>query len=387
MKTNDIARSHYLLFFLILALVLTSCIPSTPIPPTILPITTGTEPRTLPSWLEIYFTNPADPHAADYEGGPDEILAAAIDHARLSVDVAIYSLNLWSIRDALIHAHQRGVVVRMVMESDNMDNKEVQQIQNAGIPIIGDQREGLMHNKFVVIDHTEVWTGSMNYTISSAYRDNNNLLRIHSTDVAEDYTTEFNEMFVDNLFGSDGRAKTLHPNLTIDGTPMEIYFSPDDGVAAHILSLLQGAQESIYFMAYTFTSDDLGKAIRQRAAAGVTVAGVMDDGQIKSSPATEYDRFMQAGLDVRRDGNAGLMHHKVILIDKKIVITGSYNFTVSAETTNDENVVVIHNANVAAQYLEEFQKVYNQAQSGSVQTTPQSIPTNPQSIPTTQVYP
>jgi phosphatidylserine/phosphatidylglycerophosphate/cardiolipin synthase-like enzyme len=368
MKTKNTARSQCVLFLLVLTLVLTACIPSTPDLPTTLPVTTGTESGTATGWLEIYFTNPADPHAADYEGGPDEFLAAAIDHARLSVDVAIYSLNLWSIRDALIHAHQRGVVVRMVMESDNMDNEEVQQILDAGIPIIGDQREGLMHNKFIVIDRSEVWTGSMNYTTSSAYKDNNNLIRIRSTDVAEDYTTEFNEMFEDDLFGPDGRAATPHPSMTINGTPIEIYFSPDDGVAAHILALLQGTQESIYFMAYSFTADDLGEAIRQRAAAGVTVEGVMDDGQINSNQGTEYDPFNQAGLDVRRDGNAGLMHHKVIIIDKKIVITGSYNFTASAETSNDENVVIIYNADVAAQYLEEFQKVYNQAQPGSVPT-------------------
>ena len=106
------------------------------------------------------------------------ILAAAIDGARLSVDVAAYSLNLWSIRDTLIHAHQRGAVVRMVMESDNMDDLEVQDLMDAGIPVVGDQHEGLMHDKFVIVDRAEVWTGSMNYTVGEAYTDNNDLIRI-----------------------------------------------------------------------------------------------------------------------------------------------------------------------------------------------------------------
>ena len=56
------------------------------------------------------------------------------------------------------------------------------------------------------------------------------------------------------------------------------------------------------------------------------------------------------------------MHHKVIIIDRSIVITGSYNFSASAEERNDENVVIIYNADIAAQYMEEFQKVYDQAQ-------------------------
>ena len=278
------------------------------------------------------------------------------------MDVAAYSLNLWSIRDALINAHQRGVTVRMVMESDNMDGQEVQDLQDAGIPILGDQREGLMHDKFIVIDRSEVWTGSMNYTVGGTYKDNNNLIRIRSSQVAEDYTNEFEEMFTDNLFGPDGTANTPNPKLTIDDTPVEIYFSPDDGVAAHLLELIQAAQESIYFMAYSFTSNDLGDAIVAQAQAGLTVAGVMDDGQVASNQGTEYDVFQQAGLDVRKDGNTnGLMHHKVIIIDKSIVITGSYNFTASAEKSNDENVVIIFNPDVAAQYMEEFARVYGQA--------------------------
>jgi len=362
MKTQKNARSQHIFILLVFTLVLTACISSTPDIPTLLPVTPGTGTGLATGWLEIYFTYPAGPHAADYEGGPDETLTAAIDQAHLSADVAIYGLNLWSIRDALIRAQQRGVVVRMVMDSDNMDNQEVQQIVDAGIPIIGDQREGLMHDKFIVIDRSEVWTGSMNYTISGAYADNNNLISIRSTQIAEKYTTKFNEMFERNLFGPDTRAATSNPSLTVDGTQIETYFSPEDGIAAQLLALLQDAQDSIFFMACSFTANDLGDVIRQRAAAGLTVAGVMDDEQINSNQGTEYDSFKNAGLDVRRDGNAGQMHHKVIIIDRSIVITGSYNFSESAEERNDENVVVIHNVEAAAQYLAEFQRVFEQAQ-------------------------
>jgi phosphatidylserine/phosphatidylglycerophosphate/cardiolipin synthase-like enzyme len=66
-------------------------------------------------------------------------------------------------------------------------------------------------------------------------------------------------------------------------------------------------------------------------------------------------------VDVRRDGIAGLMHHKLILIDDSIVITGSYNFTNSAETRNDENVIILFNTEAAARYLDEFWRVYAMA--------------------------
>ena len=313
------------------------------------------------SWFELYFTNPESPLASQKTGGPDGPLAGAIDAAHLSVDVAAYSLSLNSIRDALLRAHDRGVQVRMVMESDNLDRTDPQKLVDAGIPILGDRREGLMHDKFVVIDNSEVWTGSMNFTDSGAYADNNNLMRIRSVKMAENYTKEFDEMFVDDKFGPDVVAKTPYPRVTIDGTPIDVYFSPDDHVQAGFLDLVNNAQQSIYFMAFSFTSDPIGEAVRARAVDGVTVAGVMETDQVKSNIGTEFDPFKQAGLDVYQDANPGLMHHKVMIIDQSIVIFGSYNFTNSAETRNDENLLVIYNKEIAAQFITEFQRVYAQA--------------------------
>jgi phosphatidylserine/phosphatidylglycerophosphate/cardiolipin synthase-like enzyme len=214
----------------------------------------------------------------------------------------------------------------------------------------------------VVIDQSEVWMGSMNYTDSGTYKDNNNMFRIRSTKIAQDYTTEFNEMFVDDKFGPDVVAATPNPRVTVDGTQVEIYFSPDDHVQNAILPLIQNAQSSIYVLAYAFTSDPLGDAIRQRAAAGVKVSGVMEADQVASSPSSEYDAFRKAGLDIHLDGNSGQMHHKVMVIDGEIVVVGSYNFTASAEKTNDENLLVIYDPQIAEQFIQEYQRVYALAQ-------------------------
>jgi phosphatidylserine/phosphatidylglycerophosphate/cardiolipin synthase-like enzyme len=368
MRKRKDARSRLLVILLVMAFVQFACAQVSPGTPTPAPSVSPTDPVATLSTpavglLQVYFTDPTAPHASDYQGGPDVALVAALNQARLSVDVAAYSLNLWSIRDALINAHKRGVVVRMVMESDNMDNPEVQQIKDTGIPIVGDQRQGLMHNKFIVIDRLEVWTGSMNYTLSGVYKDNNNLIHIRSSEVAEDYTTEFHQMFTYALFGPDKSAGTPHPKGKVAGMPIEIYFSPQDNPAGRILELIINARQSIYFLAYSFTSNDFGDVLVSRAESGVFVSGVMDDGQAKTNTGSEYEPLVQAGLDVRLDGNqTGLMHHKVIIIDQQIVITGSYNFTNAAQTTNDENVVIIFSPQVAAQYMQEFQRVYAQAQ-------------------------
>jgi phosphatidylserine/phosphatidylglycerophosphate/cardiolipin synthase-like enzyme len=313
-------------------------------------------------WFELYFTDPKSPLAAQLTGGPDGPLAAAIDAARLSVDVAIYSLSLNSVRDALLRAHDRGVRVRVVMESDNLDRADAQRLIDAGIPVLGDRREGLMHNKFVVIDNSEVWTGSMNLTDSGAYEDNNEIMRIRSVKLAEDYVTEFEEMFIDDAFGETIMPATPNRRVTIDGTPIDVYFSPDDQVQSNFLDLVNNAQESIYFMAFSFTADPIGEAVRTRAQDDLIVSGVMDNDQINSNVGTEFDPFKQAGLDVLRDGNPGQMHHKVMIIDESIVIFGSYNFTNNAESRNDENMLVIYNEEIAAQFMQEFQRVYAEAQ-------------------------
>jgi len=361
MTQSKIAIKHCKLLIASISIWLSACnfLPSAaPVPTTI--ELTATVPAS--SWLQIYFTDPAAITSQGYEGGPDRPLVNAIDAARLSVDVAAYSLNLWSIRNALIHAEQRGVVVRMVMESDNMDNSEVQDLKDASIPILGDQQEGLMHDKFIVIDRSQVWTGSMNFTVGGAYKDNNDLICIQSGKVAEDYTAEFEEMFSEHRFAADGKAETPYPELTIDETQVEIYFSPDDGPAGRIVELIQEAQESVHFLAYSFTSNDIGTAMIDKAQAGLNVIGVMDGSQA-TQQGTEYDPFKAAGLDVRLDGNGkGMMHHKVIIIDEQIVITGSYNFTASAEENNDENLVIIHDQAAAAKYLEEFQRIYGEVQ-------------------------
>ncbi len=314
------------------------------------------------SWYQIYFTDPSSPTATTYRGGPDEELAQAIEAARLSVDVAIYDLNLWSVRDALINAHRRGVSVRVVTESDNMDEQEVQDLRQAGIEVLGDRREGLMHHKFVVIDQSTVWTGSMNLTTGGGYLDNNNLLFIQSTKLAADYTHEFEQMFVEDHFGADKTAGTPNPAVNINGSLVEAYFSPEDGTLAHILSAVNGAQQNISFLAYSFTSDELAQALLERAQSGVKVQGVFDEDQYYSNEGTEFDRLKSAGLDVRLDGNPRLMHHKVIIIDGQVVITGSYNFSNNAEHNNDENTLIIHNQDIAATYLAEFQRIYGEAQ-------------------------
>ncbi len=336
---------------------------TTPPPPTPLPLVPTVTPAADPTadWVSIYFSAPDSPAAETYRGGPDAALAEAIRAARLSVDMAAYDLNLWSLRDALLAAQRSGVSVRLVVESDNLDRPEIQGLVDAGIAALGDRRESLMHNKFVVIDGLEVWSGSMNFTLNGAYHNDNNLIRLRSAQLAENYTAEFEEMFVRDMFGDNVVRNTPHPRLEIFGVPVQTWFSPDDGAAAAIVAAIESAEESIYFLAFSFTSDEIAGAMLAAQSRGVEVAGVFEASQVRSNMGSEFERLAQAGLAVRLDGNPDNMHHKVIVIDEEIVITGSYNFSRSAEESNDENLLILHNASIAAQYLAEFERVFSLA--------------------------
>jgi phosphatidylserine/phosphatidylglycerophosphate/cardiolipin synthase-like enzyme len=347
--------------FIIISITLVACTIEmvTPLPP--VPTATKISETTI-GGIDVYFSDPDDPNASSYRGGPDEALAEAIRNAEFSVDAAIYHLNLWSIRDALLAAHNAGVQVRIAAESDNLDEVEIQELQDTGIEVLGDRRESLMHNKFVVIDGLDVWTGSMNFTVNGAYRNDNNLIHVRSTKLAENFITEFDEMFVQDMFGDNVIARTPNPNLTVDGVAIETYFSPDDGVAGHIIDAIRNAEESIRFLAFSFTSDPIAEVLLERTAAGVDVAGVFEESQYNSNTGTEFDRLLDAGMNVRLDGNERNMHHKVFIIDGEIVITGSYNFSRSAEERNDENILIIYSPELAAHYLVEFDRVFEKAQ-------------------------
>jgi len=113
-------------------------------------------------------------------------------------------------------------------------------------------------------------------------------------------------------------------------------------------------------MSFIFTSEPIAAALLERAQEGVVVQGVIED-RNTGGQYSQYDRLRQVVHDLLPDGNPYTMHHKVIIIDDATVILGSYNFTASANERNDENILIIHDPEVAALFVEEFGRVYEQA--------------------------
>ena len=323
-------------------------------------LSTSTPSAQVSGAFEVFFSTPQDPRSGTYHGGPDTILVEALDNAQFSIDMAIYHLNLWSIRDALIRADNRGVDVRVVVEDVHASESEVVALERAGIEVVTDHSQHLMHHKFVVVDRIEVWTGSMNLTVNGAYRNDNNLLRIRAREIAENYTREFEEMFIQKRFGAASLSDTPHQSAMLEGVEIETYFSPDDSVGYKIVDLINGATKNIDLLAFTITSDPISNALLRAAERGIEIRGVVEGSQSRAM-GSDVSRLMAAGLDIRLDGNPNLLHHKVMIIDSRIVVVGSYNFTRSAEEKNDENTIILYNPALAEQFLIEFDRLFASA--------------------------
>ncbi len=316
-------------------------------------------------WWEVYFADWQHIDDPDnYAGSIEETIIAKIDAAQESIHIASFEFDLTPVADALIRAHDRGVDVRWVtddehgIEADEDPGRgQFAMLEDDGIEIKDDGRGALMHNKFWIFDREIVWTGSTNVTESGIFEQDNNVIVVHSPELAEIYEREFDEMWAGE-FGPKSPSTVDQQSLIVDGTQMQVLFASEDDVMDYIIPYIENAQSSIRFLAFSFTHDGMGEAMRARSTAGVDVMGVFE----KTGSSTEYSELGPMycqGMAVRRDENPSFLHHKVVIIDDHIVITGSLNFSDNADESNDENVLIVDNADIAALYTQEFERVWS----------------------------
>ena len=334
------------------------------------------------AWWEVYFTDPVnvkDP--ANWQSSIEGRLIEKINAAKTSIHIASFEFDLTPVAEALIAARQRGVDVRWVTDDENgleADSEpghgQFAMLQDAGIEVRSDSRSALMHNKFWIFDGQSVWTGSTNITENGIFKQDNNTIVIHSPELATIYEREFQEMW-DGKFGPTSPSTLDQQIATVDDTQIVVVFTSEDPALENaIIPIVKSAERSIRFMAFSFTDYPLADAMSQRAAAGVDVAGVFETVGSETD-ASELRTLFCRDVPIKQDGNPSFLHDKVIVVDEQIVITGSLNYSTNAEVSNDENVIIIDNAEIARLYLHEFERVWNLA----------SVP-DPKSFPCVGLY-
>ncbi|MCB1167333.1 MAG: lamin tail domain-containing protein [Leptospiraceae bacterium] len=328
-----------------------------------------------PFRFSVYYN---DPGVDQFTGTDKEIdlqLVRLIDDAQSTIDMAVYNLGRTSVMDALIRADDRGIDVRMVGDVDEVITGGYQTILRSKIPFSLGNPTAIQHNKFAVIDKKYVFSGTGNMTDSGFLRNNNNFLIMESASLAAVYTAEFEQMYF-GRYGSKKIALTNYSQHVVNSTPVEVYYSPYDGVTGvnRMIQLVDNAKYEVDFMIFAFTHDELTSALIRAANRGVRVRGIHDStfvrGVSEEAPRLyNAGRFLAAGPEVRADGNehvatlgfsshGGKLHCKTMIIDNSIVATGSFNWSTNATENNDENLLIIQSPRVASIIKEQWENVF-----------------------------
>ena len=275
-----------------------------------------------------------------------KVLESSIASANNSVHCAFYDLNLKNVINEL-SMKSKNADVKLVIEKDNYE----EQIKGNAVKL--DSNPSLMHDKFCVIDDYIVVTGSFNPTENDNYKNNNNVVVFYSKSLAANYEDEFNEMW-EGVYSKGDKVK--NPIIYINSMKIENYFCPEDKCADKIINLIENAKYSVYFMTFSFTNEEIGDALIKKDE--LQIKGIFDSSQA-SGKYSQLERLQGFKLDVKKDSNKYKMHHKVFIIDNETVATGSFNPTLSGDTRNDENLLIIHDKEIAKEFLEEFDGLWS----------------------------
>lgn len=275
---------------------------------------------------------------------------ASLINKSSSITCAFYDLDHPLIIAALVDSIEKGKDVRIMLDDRNANRPAH---VNAGYGYLRlDTDDGQMHNKFCVFNNQVVWTGSMNPTVSEDTKNDNNVVIIASGNIASAFRDEFEELW-SGVF-REGKRTRLR-SVQRGNTTIRALFCPEDRCADNMIKTLLHANKTIVFMTFSFTHRGIADALIDAHDRGVAVQGVIE--KKGSDSISMYGPLRDGDVDVRYDANPAMMHHKVFIIDGRIVMTGSFNPTYNGDARNDENLLIIKDAGLAARFEEEFRRI------------------------------
>ncbi|MDB9502853.1 phospholipase D-like domain-containing protein [Spirulina major CS-329] len=298
-----------------------------------------------------------------------------------------------------------------VTAAELAQNDAILILRNARVPLIDDTADGskgsgLMHHKFVVIDGATVVTGSANFTPSGTHGDLtmavsrgnvNHLLVIRDRALSQLFQQEFNLLWGDGPGGRPdsrfGLQKPMRPaqTFTIGASRVTVHFSPtspsepwemsSNGLIARTLS---AANQSVDLALFVFSEQAIANTLATRHQQGTQVRVLIDPSfafrdfsegldllgvtLLKQNCQAEPNNqpwaapITTVGVPALPPGDK--LHHKFGVMDRRVVITGSHNWSAAANHDNDETVLIIDNPAIAAHFQQEFDHLFKGAQLG-----------------------
>jgi phosphatidylserine/phosphatidylglycerophosphate/cardiolipin synthase-like enzyme len=302
-------------------------------------------------------------------------LVAAINRTARTLDVALYNLQIDATVEALVRARARGVKVRVLFDKAHIVPKAGRQIQaviDSGIEtrmMNGRNGSGAMHCKYAVFDGALLQTGSANWSGFAETFSYENIMFVADPDIVSGYGAAFDWMWRQaRPPDAPGAPAAKHtpppsdptPDVYFNGTALPDYaFSPYGGTEEAIIRAIDAARSEAAVAMFTFTSRNLMAALQRAAARGVSVKLLTFIGQkfpfLQEAGASRISLRFSNGRKEK-----GQMHNKFAVLDGKLLINGSYNWTVTAETSNTENTIFTTEPAYVLPYKAEFDKLYLQ---------------------------
>jgi phosphatidylserine/phosphatidylglycerophosphate/cardiolipin synthase-like enzyme len=263
-----------------------------------------------------------------------------IDGARTSIDVAQFTFSSRPIEEALYRAKARGVRVRLAIDAgQNREGSLARRMAANGVDVrfvaageIGDQqRSGLLHSKFMVVDDNVLLSGSNNWSSTGTTINEENTIVM--TSVKGDPLVEAFQCHFD-------AAWALNHAASGDCSTATARFSPSGAGRTLIRDGLRGAQRSVDVLMHHLLFDDLIRELAIAAERGVRVRIILNAADRNSYDSRNWQRLLAAGAEVRykRNNDAAfqLMHHKLAIVDEAVLLHGSGNWSGSAFFNNYE---------------------------------------------------
>lgn len=228
----------------------------------------------------------------------------------------------------------------------------------------------LMHSKYIVADGCRIWMGSANFTTDAWSIQDNNIVILESAGIARYYETDFDELWQSGRIA--GTGKDDHGSENIDGANVEVDFAPGDGqeMDQGIADLISSAEDEIVIASMVISSANVLSALADAIKRGVKVWGIYDGPEMNqvarafgrskngaSKTKMELWNMVKKYLVAKNstpysdDGPHDFMHNKFMVVDGRVVKTGSFNFSSNA-TKNAENTITVWNKDIAARFVQ-----------------------------------
>ena len=347
-----------------------------------------------------------------------KILLSNIQSAKRTIDFAIYGLRRQDkILSALINAEKRGVAVRGIVDKD-IDNKNyytdthlidknlkniksdhkidlrtdeylkrkyknlkkkwkkgkckrplgtkgpLQCFEGKGYASIEEIifKGDLMHNKFFIFDKRYVWTGSANISDTGTGGYNANIIAFFDSKfLAKYYSTEFNQMFINGKYHrKKNKLRKKKIETFIENENVNIFFSPQGfAMQRGVIPLIRSAKNTIHVSIFFLTHNSLSKELVKAQKRGVDVRIILD-ATGASNGYSKHKYLREHGIKLKVENWGGKMHMKSAVIDRKHIIVGSMNWTKAGDTKNDENTIIIKNAESKAKnWIRKYNVMWN----------------------------